>query len=48
MKELKSFSHFGTRLILTTVFLLALVTGITSPAAAASESAFGGVYTMTN
>lgn len=48
MRSLKLFSHFGARLFLTAVFLLALVAGITSPAAAASQSAFGAVYTMTN
>jgi 6-phosphogluconolactonase len=48
MKNLKLFNHFGARLFLTAVFLLALVAGITSPAVAASQSAFGAVYTMTN
>ncbi|HEX9389416.1 MAG TPA: beta-propeller fold lactonase family protein, partial [Anaerolineales bacterium] len=48
MKRLPSFNHFGARLFLTAVFLLALVAGITSPAAAASQSAFGAVYTLTN
>ena len=48
MKNLKLFNHFGARLFLTAVFLLALVAGITSPAAAASQSAFGAAYTMTN
>ena len=48
MKSLKLFSNPGARLFLTAVFLLALVAGITSPASAASESAFGAVYTMTN
>ena len=48
MKHLKLFNHFSARLFLTAVFLLALVAGITSPAAAASQSAFGAVYTMTN
>ena len=48
MRNLKLFSHFGGRLFLTAVFLLALVAGITSPATAASQSAFGAVYTMTN
>ena len=48
MKRLKLSNHFGARLFLTAVFLLALVAGITSPAAAASQSAFGAVYTLTN
>jgi 6-phosphogluconolactonase len=48
MKDLKLSKHFGAHLFLTAVFLLALVAGITSPAAAASQSAFGAVYTMTN
>jgi 6-phosphogluconolactonase len=47
MKHLKLFSHFGARFFLTAVFLFALVAGVTSPAAA-SQSAFGAVYTMTN
>jgi 6-phosphogluconolactonase len=48
MKRLKLSNHFGARLFLTAVFLLALVAGITSPAAAASQAAFGAVYTLTN
>jgi hypothetical protein len=48
MKHLKLSNHFGARLFLVAVFLLALVAGITSPAAAASQSAFGAVYTLTN
>jgi 6-phosphogluconolactonase len=48
MKRLKLFREFNTRLFLTAIFLLALVAGITSPAAAASDSAFGAVYTLTN
>lgn len=48
MKDLKLFNHFGARIFLTAMFLLALVAGITSPAAAASQSAFGAVYTLTN
>jgi 6-phosphogluconolactonase len=48
MKYSKLSNHFGARLFLTAVFLLALVAGITSPATAASESAFGAVYTLTN
>ena len=48
MKDFKLFNQFGARLFLTAVFLLALVAGITSPAAAASQSAFGAVYTSTN
>ena len=48
MKRLKLFSPFGARLFLTAVFLFALVAGITSPASAASQSAYGAVYTLTN
>ncbi len=48
MKDLKLFSLFGARFFLTAVFLLALVAVITSPAAAAAQSAFGAVYTLTN
>lgn len=48
MKALKLFNHFGARLFLTAVFLLTIVAGITSPASAASASAFGAVYTSTN
>src|SRR5690349_9426516 len=48
MKNFKLFNHFGARLFLTAVFLLSLVAGITSPASAASASAFGAVYTSTN
>ena len=48
MKRLKLFNPFGARVFLTAVFLLALVAGITSPAAAASQSAVGAVYTLTN
>jgi 6-phosphogluconolactonase (cycloisomerase 2 family) len=48
MKPIKQFNHFGARLFLTAVFLLALVAGPTSPALAASQSAFGALYTMTN
>jgi 6-phosphogluconolactonase (cycloisomerase 2 family) len=48
MKDSKLFSRFGARLFLTAVFLLTLVAGITSPAAAASQSAVGAVYTSTN
>ena len=48
MKPIKQFNHFGARLFLTAVFLLALVAGITSPASAASPSAFGALYTLTN
>ncbi|HLO15727.1 MAG TPA: beta-propeller fold lactonase family protein, partial [Anaerolineales bacterium] len=48
MKGLKLFNHVGARLFFTAVFLLALVAGTTSPVAAASDSAFGAVYTSTN
>lgn len=48
MKILESLQHFRTRLLLIAIFLLTLVAGVTSPAAAASASAFGAVYTMTN
>jgi 6-phosphogluconolactonase (cycloisomerase 2 family) len=48
MKDLKLFNHLGARLFLTAVFLLSLLAGITSPTSAASQSAFGAVYTMTN
>ena len=48
MKNLELSKRFGARLLLTAVFLLALVGGITSPAAAASLSAFGTVFTSTN
>lgn len=47
MKRLQSFNHAGARLFLTAVFLFALVAGITSPAAA-SKSAPGAIYTLTN
>jgi 6-phosphogluconolactonase (cycloisomerase 2 family) len=48
MKSLKLFKHFGTRVILAAVFLLPLVAGFTSPAAAAPEDSSGAVYTITN
>ena len=48
MKNLELSKRFGARLLLTAVFLLALVGGITSPAAAAALSAFGTVFTSTN
>ena len=48
MKNLELSKRFGARLLLTAVFLLALVGGIISPAAAASLSAFGTVFTSTN
>ncbi|MGZ9221016.1 MAG: beta-propeller fold lactonase family protein, partial [Anaerolineales bacterium] len=48
MKSLKRFKHIGTRLILAAVFLLPLVAGFTSPAAAAPEDSSGAVYTITN
>ncbi|MGZ8918692.1 MAG: lactonase family protein [Methylobacter sp.] len=48
MKILKRFKHIGTRVILAAVFLLPLVAGFTSPAAAAPEDSSGAVYTITN
>ena len=48
MKSSKLFSHFGARLLLMAVLLLSLAAGFARPAAAASEAAFGAVYTLTN
>lgn len=48
MKNLKLFNSIGTRLLLIAVFLLPLVTGFNSPAAAASDNSTGTVYTLTN
>ncbi len=47
MKSLKLFHQIGARFLLTAVFLLSSLAGITSPAAAASNG-FGAVYTSTN
>jgi len=47
MKSLK-LHHFGARLLLTALFLLSMVAGLTTPAAAASADGFGAVYTSTN
>jgi 6-phosphogluconolactonase (cycloisomerase 2 family) len=47
MKSLKLFHQLGARFLLTTVFLLSLVAGFTTPAAAAADG-FGAVYTSTN
>ena len=48
MRSSKLFSHFGARLLLMAVLLLSLAAGFARPAAAASEAAFGAVYTLTN
>ena len=48
MKSLKFAEHLGTRLILAVVFVLPLILGITSPAAAGQKDASGAVYTITN
>ena len=48
MRRLKLFNHFGARLFILAVFLLSLIAGFTKPAVAASENAFGAVYTLTN
>jgi 6-phosphogluconolactonase len=47
MKRLR-LHHVGARLLLTALFLLSMVAGFTSPAAAASADGFGAVYTSTN
>src|SRR5437773_10364387 len=47
MKSPKLFHQIGARFLLTAVFLLSLLAGFTSPAAAASNG-FGAVYTSTN
>jgi len=47
MKSLKLIHQAGARFLLTAVFLLSLLAGFTSPAAAASDG-FGAVYTSTN
>src|SRR5687768_9593079 len=48
MKNPKRFKHFGTRMILAALFLLPLVAGFTSPAAADSDDSAHAVYTITN
>ena len=48
MKNLKPFNNIGARLLLTAVFLLSLLAGITSPAAAAQGNSNGAIYTLTN
>lgn len=48
MKGLKLSNHVAVRLFFVAVFMLALVAGITSPVAAASVSAAGAVYTLSN
>jgi len=48
MKNLKPFNGLGARILLIAVFLLPLVAGFTSPAAAASDNAAGAIYTLTN
>ena len=48
MKSLKLFHQFGARLLLVAMFLLSLLAGLTTPAAAASGDGFGAVYTSTN
>jgi len=48
MKSPKRFKHFGTRMILAALFLLPLVAGFTSPAAADSDDSARAVYTITN
>ena len=48
MKSFKIFQQVGVRILLMAVFLFSLVTGITTPAAAASDDGFGAVYTLSN
>jgi len=48
MKSFKHVQQFGARFLLTTIFLLSLVAGLTVPVAAASADGFGAVYTLTN
>src|SRR5688500_18388410 len=48
MKIIKLLKHFGTRLVLVAVFLLPLVAGFTTPAAADSHDSPRAVYTITN
>jgi hypothetical protein len=47
MKSFRLSHKFGARFLLTAVFLLSLLAGFTSPAAAATDR-FGAVYTSTN
>lgn len=48
MKSFRVFNFNSARFLLTAVFLLSIVAGFASPAAAAPEDAFGTVYTLTN
>jgi len=48
MKNLKLFNSIGARFLLIAVFLLPLIAGFTSPAAAAPDNSPGAVYTLTN
>ncbi len=48
MKNLNLFYRFSARFLITAVFVLSLLTGIVSSAAAASNDGFGAVYTSTN
>ena len=48
MKNPKRLKHFGTRMLLAALFLLPLLAGFTSPAAADSNDSARAVYTITN
>ena len=48
MKNLRLLKHFSTRIILAALFILPLLAGFTSPAAADSDSSSRAVYTITN
>ncbi|MEW6400653.1 MAG: beta-propeller fold lactonase family protein [Chloroflexota bacterium] len=48
MKRAKSLIHLGTRIILAFVFVLPLMAGFTSPAAAKQDKSPNAVYTITN
>ena len=48
MKHLKLFNSIGARFLLMAVFILPLVAGFTSPAAAAPDNSPGALYTLTN
>ena len=48
MRSLKPLFQFGTRFLLTAVFILSLAAGLITPAAAASADGFGALYTSTN
>ena len=48
MKSLKFSNHMAAHLFLAAVVLLSLTAGFAGSAAAASEEAFGAVYTLTN